>query len=39
MASNDLIKELVAAGMGCAIADSTFNPLEIVKVRLQVLSF
>ena len=29
-------KEVMAAGIGCAIADSLFNPLEIVKVRLQV---
>lgn len=36
MASIELIKEISAAGIGCAIADSFFNPLEIVKVRLQV---
>ena len=33
-----ILKEVAAAGIGCAIADSIFNPLEIVKVRLQVLS-
>lgn len=31
-----IAKEVMAAGIGCAIADSLFNPLEIVKVRLQV---
>ena len=31
-----MAKEVMAAGIGCAIADSLFNPLEIVKVRLQV---
>jgi solute carrier family 25 (mitochondrial uncoupling protein), member 8/9 len=33
-----VLKEVAAAGIGCAIADSIFNPLEIVKVRLQVLN-
>lgn len=33
-----ILKEVTAAGIGCAIADSIFNPLEIVKVRLQVFS-
>lgn len=32
-----ILKEVTAAGMGCAIADSIFNPLEVVKVRLQVI--
>lgn len=27
--------EWIAAGLGCAIADSAMNPLEIMKVRLQ----
>lgn len=36
MSSSDLRQELLAAGIGCAVADSLFNPLEIVKVRLQV---
>ena len=36
MGSSDILKEISAAGIGCAIADSIFNPLEIVKVRLQV---
>lgn len=36
MAVNDLFKEFLAAGIGCAIADSLFNPLEIIKVKLQV---
>ena len=36
MVSIELRQELLAAGIGCAIADSLFNPLEIVKVRLQM---
>jgi len=28
--------EWVAAGIGCAVADSAMNPLEIMKVRLQL---
>jgi solute carrier family 25 (mitochondrial uncoupling protein), member 8/9 len=28
--------EWVTAGMGCALADSLMNPLEIIKVRLQM---
>lgn len=30
-------KEVLAAGGGCAIADSLLNPLEVMKVKLQLL--
>ena len=33
--STKLGLEWIAAGLGCAIADSAMNPLEIMKVRLQ----
>lgn len=36
MDSPYLLREIAAAGIGCAIADSLFNPLEVVKVRMQV---
>ena len=29
-------KEVLAAGGGCAIADSLLNPLEVMKVKLQL---
>jgi len=32
----DIIKEVLAAGGGCAIADSMFNFLEVTKVKLQI---
>ena len=31
-----LARECLAAGLGCAIADGTFNFLETTKVKLQV---
>ena len=33
-----VLREVAAAGCGSGIADSAFNPLEVVKVRLQLLS-
>eukprot|EP01041_Mallomonas_annulata_P003388 gene3388-6721_t len=33
-----LLREYLAAGIGCSIADSIFNPLEVIKVRLQMQS-
>ena len=30
-----ILKEIAAAGIGCALVDSLFNPLEVLKVRLQ----
>ena len=32
----DVGKEIFAAGAGCAMADSTFNGLEVLKVRAQI---
>eukprot|EP00039_Didymoeca_costata_P021251 m.343924 g.343924 ORF g.343924 m.343924 type:complete len:310 (+) comp23554_c0_seq1:104-1033(+) len=32
-----LAREWLSAGLGCAIADSIFNPLEVLKVRKQLL--
>lgn len=32
-----LPKEILAAGLGCAVVDALFNPLEVIKVRLQAL--
>lgn len=32
----DVLKECLSAGMGAAIADGLFNPLEVLKVRLQL---
>lgn len=31
-----IFRDFLAAGLGCAIADTIFNPLEVLKVRLQV---
>lgn len=30
-----LLREVLAAGLGCAVVDALFNPLEVLKVRLQ----
>lgn len=32
-----IVKEWLSAGIGCAVADMIFNPLEVLKVRRQVL--
>jgi len=31
-----LCKEWLSAGVGCALADTAFNPLEVLKVRRQI---
>ena len=31
----DVAREWAAAGVGCALADTVFNPLEVLKVRAQ----
>jgi hypothetical protein len=36
MPAQDVAKEVLAGGLGSAFADSLFNPLEIIKVRLQL---
>jgi solute carrier family 25 protein 14/30 len=36
--ASHVAKEVAAAGIGCAIVDGFFNPLEVLKVRLQAHS-
>ena len=31
-----LAKEWLSAGVGCALSDTVFNPLEVLKVRRQI---
>jgi hypothetical protein len=31
-----LVKEWLSAGLACAIADTIFNPLEVIKIRKQL---
>lgn len=32
----DLAKEWLSAGLACALADTLFNPLEVIKTRKQL---
>ena len=34
--SHPLVRGWAAAGLGSALTDTAFNPLEVVKVRMQV---